>query len=195
MDEETHDYTDDEQLLAEIRTGDEEILKTVYHSYWSHFKEFVLQLYGMSEDEAADIYTRSFTAFYFNIKDGKLVPPLKSKLKTYLFGIGRNYIRKEFERKQKAPLELLSELQAVEALYRQPNVVDFYELEWQRQLVKKLLDQVDASCREILSLSFIQEFSDEAIRHRMEIPSENAVRQRRFNCLEKLRRLVQQNKL
>jgi len=194
MDEENHDYAEDERLLDEIRTGDERILKSLYQSYWSHFKEFVLQLYGLTEEEAAEIYTRSFTTFYFNIKDGKLVSPLRSKLKTYLFGIGRNYIRKELDRKQKAPLELLTELQAVETLYRQPNVVDFYELEWQRQLVQKLLDQVDASCREILSLSFIQEFSDEAIRDRMDIPSENAVRQRRFHCLEKLRKLVQQSK-
>ncbi|MCO6487124.1 MAG: hypothetical protein J5I98_01840 [Phaeodactylibacter sp.] len=46
-------------------------------------------LYGCTP--GGDILSGVFTTFYFNIKDGKLAPPLRSRLKTYLFGIGRNY--------------------------------------------------------------------------------------------------------
>ena len=40
------------------------------------------------QDEAAEVYQKAFTIFYFNIRDGKLTE-LSASLETYLFGIGK----------------------------------------------------------------------------------------------------------
>lgn len=181
-------YKDDERLLSEIKVGDERLLKNLFQSYWKPFKAFVIKVYDLTDEEIVDVYNRSFTTFYFNIRDGKLVAPLKSKLKTYLFGIGRNYIRKIQEKKRKEQAELSMDFQEVQNLFQQPNIVDFYELEWQKKLVEKLLNKLGEGCKKILILSFIEENADDAIMEKMQLPSEGAVRQRRFSCLEKLRK-------
>jgi DNA-directed RNA polymerase specialized sigma24 family protein len=56
--------------------------------------------------------------------------------------------------------------------------------------VQKLLDRIGEPCKELLLLSFVREFADDAIMNELDIPSTVAVRQRRFRCLEKLRELV-----
>ena len=187
-------YGEDERLLSEIKTGSQQFIKSLFQSYWDPFQAFITKLDGLPDEEIAELYVRAFTTFYFNIKDGKLAPPLRSRLKTYLFGIGRNYLLKRFKEKQKEPIGLDPGLEAVQRLFQQPDIVDYYELEWQRKMVENLLKHLEEPCRKILILTFIEENSDDAIKEKMDIPSEVAVRQRRFNCLEKLRKLVRQRK-
>ena len=183
-------YQEDEQLLHRIREGDRAFLNRLFQDYWPAFYGFLAKAFGIREEEAREIYVRSFTSFYFNIRDGKLTPPLQSRLKTYLFGIGKNYAMKEFGSVYRERITHTDEMESVQKVFQQPDVVDYYEYSWQRQLVEKLLDQIGEPCRELLLLSFVREFADDAIMERMDISSPVAVRQRRFRCLEKLRSMV-----
>lgn len=187
-------YQEEEQLLLRIRQGDRAFLNGLFRSYWPSFLAFLTKSFGMPEEESREIYTRAFTTFYFNIKDGKLTLPLQSRLKTYLFGIGKNYVYKQYGSVYRERIQPTDELEAVQQAFQRPEVVDYYEYDWQRDLVKRLLDHIGEPCKELLILSFVREFSDDAIMERLEISSPVAVRQRRFRCLEKLRALVQQER-
>lgn len=84
------------------------------------------------------------------------------------------------------------EMEDVQRAFQQPDVVDHYEYDWQRSLVEKLLNRIGDPCKELLLLSFVKEYADDAIMERLDIPSAVAVRQRRFRCLEKLRSMVKE---
>ena len=183
-------YQEDEQTLLRIREGERSYLNQLFRDYWPSFLAFLTKSFGMPEEEVREIYTKTFTTFYYNIRDGKLNPPLQSRLKTYLFGIGKNYAMKHYGSAYRERMMHTDEMESVQTAFQQPDVVDYYEYSWQRKLVEKLLNQIGEPCKELLTLSFVQEFADDAIMERMEIPSTVAVRQRRFRCLEKLRWMV-----
>lgn len=185
-------YQEDEQLLLRIRDGERSFLNGLFQEYWPPFLAFMTKSFGMTEDEVREIYVRTFTTFFYNIKDGKLCPPLQSRLKTYLFGIGKNYALKQYGSVYRERISHTEEMETVIQAFQQPDVVDYYEYDWQRKMVEKLLDRIGEPCKELLLLSFVREFADDAIMERMEISSPVAVRQRRFRCLEKLRNLVKE---
>lgn len=189
-----NDYQDDEFLLHKLKTGDEHFVKQIFHSYWPAFNNFLAKNHTISGDGELDIYAQTFTIFYFNIKEDKITAPLSSTLKTYLFGIGKKVILRYLKNEKKHhSLEHLGEddLQKTKQL---PEIIDYFDLEWQQNFVQDLLSRLDNGCRQILELSFIQEYVDEAIQREMNIPSLSAVRQRRLYCLNKLRTLVKQFK-
>lgn len=186
-------YQEDEQLMLRIREGDRSFLNELFREYWPSFLAFLTKSFGMSEDEVREIYVRTFTTFFYNIKDGKLSPPLQSRLKTYLFGIGKNYALKQYGSVYRERMTHTDEMETVIQAFQKPDVVDYYEYDWQRRLVQKLLDRIGEPCKELLILSFVREFADDAIMSELHIPSPVAVRQRRFRCLEKLREMVKKD--
>lgn len=183
-------YSDDEKLLLQIKNGDQQMLKALYLEYWQAFRLFASKAFGLDEEEALDAYSKAFTAFYFNIRDEKLCPPLESTLRTYLFGIGKNHILKYFGDTYRKKVNTLEDYEGMDIMAHEPEVSGYFDLEWQKELVRRLLDEAGEACKQILTLTFIEENSDEAIAEKMNIPSQNAVRQRRFQCLEKLRKLM-----
>lgn len=187
-------YQEEEELLLRIREGNRVFLNGLFQEYWPAFLAFLTKSFGMDEEEVREIYVRAFTTFYYNIKDGKLSAPLQSRLKTYLFGIAKNYVLKQFGSVYRERMTHTDEMESVVQLFQQPDIVDYYEYRWQQQLVQRLLDQIGDPCRKLLILSFVQDFADEAIMEELDIPSTVAVRQRRFRCLEKLRNMVKEDR-
>ena len=141
-----------------------------------------------------DIYAKSFSTFYFNIKDGKLLPPLQSSLKSYLIGIGKNYMLKLIDKNYRNKEHSIDNFEAVQNDYANPSIYDYYANEERGILIKQMLAQLDAGCKQLIQLSFIEENADDAIASKMNIASVGAVRQRRFKCLEKLRKIFKQSK-
>ncbi len=184
-------YLEDEHLLKQIKSGDRTLLNALYQKYKSFFCAYFYKHHALPEEEVLDIYTKAFTSFYFNIKDGKLVPPLQSSLQSYLFGIGKNYFLKYWTKLARKKEYSVGEWdEEFEPDFQQPGIYDYYEKHSSKVLVQNLLAQLDAPCRELLQLSFIEENADDAIAVKMKVSSTVAVRQRRFKCLEKLRKLM-----
>lgn len=184
-------FEKDEQLLKRLIIGDEELLKELFKEFLAPFTKFILVGKQVSYDEAEEIYIKAFTIFWSNIKNGKLVPPLHSTLKTYLFGIGDNLLKKHFEKKGRNREQSSDDLEnEAKGMSSAPGIFDFYEMENRKKFIQKLLDQLDESCRELLILTFFKEYSDDALCAMLGLKNEGAVRQRRFRCLEKLRNLL-----
>ncbi|MCO6476976.1 MAG: sigma-70 family RNA polymerase sigma factor [Phaeodactylibacter sp.] len=187
-------YSEDEQLLLQIKNGDQQMLKALYQEYWQAFRLFAAKAFGLDEEDALDAYSKAFTAFYFNIRDEKLCPPLESSLRTYFFAVGKNHVLKHFGDTYRKKVNNLEDYESLNILAHEPEVSGYFDLEWQKELVRRLLDEVGENCKKILVLSFIEENADDAIAEKMNIPTENAVRQRRFQCLEKLRKMMRKAK-
>lgn len=182
-------YQKDEELLKKIKLGDQRIVKDLFYEYKSSFIGFFASKY-VDESTALEIYTRSFTIFYFNVIEGKLNPPLESSIKTYLHSIGINVMRQNWsasQRKQEEPIEQVIHMTSD---FREPGLYDYFYHDANKKLVQKILQRIDEKCRSILEMSFIKGFSDNAIMYELEFSNENAVRQQRFRCLQKAKKLL-----
>ena len=187
-------FRHDEQLLEQLITEDEVLFKELFYKYRAPFKRFFLLGNKLVEEEAEEIYVQAFTTFWQNIKTNRLRPPLKSSLLTYLIGIGSNYLKRFFESKSRNRDRMSNSLEKDLAYAsRNPEILDTFEREDRKKLVEHLLSLLGDSCRELLILSFVKGYSDEAIMEETGSPSTLAVRQKRFRCLEKLRNLFKKD--
>jgi len=182
-------YPEDEEILRRLRAGDSHLLKELHQSYWQSFGPYFLKRKDLNKEEVLDIYASAFTRFYFNIREQKIIPPLRSSLKSYLIGIGKNFMLRLFEQKNRNKETSMDNLEVIPRIYQNPAVDDWHKQKALKELIKKLLLQLEADCQQLIRLSFLEENADDAIAQKMNIPSSGAVRQRRFKCLEKLRKL------
>lgn len=182
-------YHEDEQRLVRIKEGDRLYLKSVYLEYSNVFISFIKQHYECSEEDAKSVYSDSFTRFYFNIKDGVLNPPLKSKLSTYLISIGIKVFHQQFlntyYKRTSFPEEMKEGIEAAE-------ILNHYELEAQVQIVKKILPQLKASCQKLIQLMFFQNYKAAEVAEEMNFNSSGTVRKHKSDCLKKMRALLGQ---
>ncbi len=180
-------YKTDESQLLKLKDGDKKLLQQLYNEWREPFLLFIIRRFQCSMESAEEIYPETMSRFYFNIVDGKLSTPLESSLKTYAFGIGKNLFYKRFFNKYTEQTVLDNEFPDAG---QKAEVLELYEYEDQKQLVKQLLNAIGEKCRTLLELFYIKGFSSEAIRVEMDIPTDGAVRKRRFDCLKKLRNLM-----
>ena len=154
-------YREDEQILQELATEQEAIVKRYFLHYQEHFVRFICNYFKVEDQMARDIYPEAFAKLFFNIKNGKLLPPLKSKLQTYLFSIGRHvFHHRYFDKFHKSvtfPTEIPME-------HEHAEVLDRFEYDAQKALVKTLLEQVGEGCAKILRMAFILEYDHEQIK-------------------------------
>ena len=180
-------YSKDENRLKLIKYGDQVFLKTVYGDYRDSFLAFLVKYFNCSREDALATYSETFTVFYYNIKDGKLQPPLQSELKTYLFGIGKRIFQKRFlgayQKRVTFPQELKDGIEAA-------AILDQYELEAQSQLVKKILVQLKDSCQALIRLMFFEDQEAQEVAKVMGFNSAGAVRKHKYDCLKKMRELL-----
>lgn len=182
-------YNDD-NLLGPIRDGDENLYKQLYYLYKEPFKLFLMKLFRASEEDALEVYPISMAIMIDNIRLRKLVEPLTSSLKTYLFAIGRNQFHKRFFDKYKENTDLTEDLDALKNLVENPQLLDKFEHEELSKKIKQLLNKIGDPCKKLLILFYLKGYSIEAIMHEMGYSTEGAVRKKKFDCLKKLRDML-----
>jgi hypothetical protein len=70
------------------------------------------------------------------------------------------------------------------------NILDDYQHEHQRELVKKLLAEIGEPCKTLLTLIFIHNYSNDAVVEEMNYSDERVVRKRKSLCLKRMREIV-----
>jgi RNA polymerase sigma factor (sigma-70 family) len=178
------------ELLESIRKGHPKTLEKLYDENRKPFIGWATQFYQCDNDDAVEVFQKAFTIFYFNVRDHKLVE-LSSSIKTYLFSIGKNLFREKFRDKHNKTVDI--EDQNYSAALNEKfdsNILDEYQKDHQRQLVKKLLDEIGDPCKTLLNLIFIHNYSVEAVVEEMNYSDERVVRKRKSLCLKRMREIV-----
>lgn len=179
-------YTEDQTLIQRIKDGDETSLVKIYKEYRPAFQQWAQHSYRIDEEQSADAFQDAVVCLYRNIVQGKL-ESLTSSLKTYLFAIGKNVVRKKLQ--QPVTLES-SELGLVENLYTDP--VDQFATNDRQQLVARLMETIGEPCKSILELFYFRGFSMEAIATRLQYKNENVVKTQKLRCLTSLKNMVRE---
>ncbi|GJM31890.1 MAG: hypothetical protein DHS20C18_08910 [Saprospiraceae bacterium] len=176
-------YRDDEQLLRTLSEGDEIKWKAFYDDMRGSFRLFFMKYAGVEPEVATEIYHESMVIFHRNVVGKKLQPPLQSKLKTYLFGIGKLVYRKQGGQTRNWDDDIPD-------VPVEPEIEERAHREQQAVLVQKLLNKIGNPCRQLLELVYLKGYVMEAVAREMNIPSEGAARKRKFDCLQKMRAMM-----
>lgn len=181
---------ENERLLHQIKSGDPKLMQRLYNDQRGPFVTWAVQQYRCDEEDAVDIFQRSFTLLYLNIRNDKLTV-LTSSLKTYLFSIGKNLFRETFRDKHRQTVTLEDNTEVREKL--DTNILDEYHQSHQKEVVRKLLSRIGEPCKTLLELMFIHGYSTEAVVEEMGYSDERVVRKRKCLCLKKMREMLKEH--
>jgi len=177
-------YQEAERRLKELQSGGDIAWKAFYDDMRSPFRLFFMKIANLNPEEAGELFHDTMIVFHRNVRNGKLLSPLQSNLKTYLFGIGKNVLRK---RGRKGNWETEIPDVGVEAI-----VESQHEREAKASLVRRLLAKMGDSCRQLLELVYLKGYVMEAVAKELNITNEGTVRKRKFDCLKKMRKLLEE---
>ena len=171
--------------LSAFKAGKREAANLLYEEFRPSFVNWMLQKHDCSEEEAIDIFQDSIIALYKNAKAGKL-DNLKSQLKTYLFGIGKNIFLLRLRKRQKQPTTSDAPLEFMES----PDGGAESKLQSmdRKKMIAYLLKQMQLPCQRILHLFFYRRYSIEAIQKTLNYKSQEVVRTQKKRCIRALKK-------
>lgn len=179
-------YSEDQQLIERIRKGDEESLVKIYQAHRAGFMQWAQATYQVDEPSAADAFQDAVVCLHNNIVKGKLLE-LSSTLKTYLYAIGKNILRKKLSRENHLSSE---EADLVNKLYAEP--LDSFTGNERQKFVAQLMEKIGEPCRTILRLFYFKGFSMQAIADEMDYKNDNVVKTQKLRCLTNLKNMVRE---
>ncbi len=175
-------YGKDESVLRQLQMGNRKAWEEFFHEHREAFKGFVKNYGRVDEELAESMYQEAVVLLHRNIRSARLQPPLRSSLRTYLFGIAKNLCRQQHRNPLNFPPKL-------------PELPDYWfeqkvEQQHNTALVRSLLERLGGMCSEFLRLVFIEEKTQEEVCRLMQIPSPEAFRKRKHDCLKRIRKLL-----
>lgn len=176
--------TEDQQVIEKIRQGDEESIVAVYQAHREGFIQWAQSAYQIDEPSAADAFQDAVICLHSNIIREKLVT-LSSSLKTYLYAIGKNIVRKKL---QKEAVFEGDESLVLESLYAEP--LDTFVDNDRQRFVASLMNSIGDPCKTILRLFYFKRFSMKAIADTLNYKNENVAKTQKLRCLTTLKKMV-----
>ncbi len=176
-------YARDEDRLRELALGGDASWRTFYDDLRSPFRLFFLKHTTWSPEQVGALYQDVMVVLHRKVTSGDLQAPLRSSLRTYLFGVGKMLYRKQGGSK----VQWEEEIPEVAV----PASVEDHIAERERAAwVRDLLNRMDDKCREILEMVYLRGFSMESVAEDLQLSGAGSARKRKFDCLQRMRKLI-----
>ena len=177
----------DQEILVEIKGGNQRPLQKVYNTYHDGFIKFIRKKFGYGEEECRELYQVTMVTLYENIINGKLTD-LTSTLKSYVFSIGK-YKAMELHRGAKRNVWLTGlsdgfELEDSSVEERDAKIF----LDARIEEVSEMLKQISDKCQELLRLFYFDNLSMTEIQERFSFKSAHVARNEKYKCIQALKR-------
>ena len=176
----------DNNLIQQIKSGDQQALGRLYEAHRSEFVRWVIKDFRCPEDDSKDIYQMAVLVVYENIQKGKL-SDLTSSLKTYLFAVGKNMAREWFRRSQKnEPFDQAEQLREL------INEEDDPESDRRLDLVYECLKKIGPPCRPLLEQFYFNRLSMEEITVSLRYKNADTAKNQKYKCMGRLRKYYEE---
>lgn len=171
-------------LIERIKNNDgENVIKDIYQKYRREFVHWARHTYGINAMEAREVFQQSVVKVYENACYDKIINK-DVKVKTYVFGIGKNKI-----------LELIRHrgriLEQTEEEWEMPVNMYFNDFneEYESLLlrVKESLEQMGDPCKSILKYYYYHRHSMEKIAELLHYKNKETVKNIKYKCFCKLK--------
>jgi len=181
----------DDNVIAQIRGGDEQKLAAIYRAYRNDFIYWAVRHFSCDEDLAKDVFQVAITIFYENIMSGKL-GELSSSVKTYLFAIGKNKLHEsQVSRGRDLKIQQYEGRKIKDGFQLEPlesNASDESEILY--QILEKALSQLSEPCRTVLEMYYYREMSIDQIASAMQYKGSDSTKTQKYKCLTRLKKIV-----
>lgn len=176
----------DEILVQQIKSGDQKALSTVYETYRTEFLRWIMKDFRCPEDDAKDIFQVSVLIVYENIQKGKL-DRLTSKLKTYLFSVGKN-LTHEWSRQAQRNLPFEADQYIQKLAMDEPDLGTDDKLD----LVYNCLKKLGPPCRELLEQFYFNLKTMDEITATMGYKNADSAKNQKYKCMGRLRKFYEE---
>lgn len=173
-----------QNLLESIAQGDLTGFEQAYLSYRDEFIMWANKNYYCDFEESRDVYQATVIQFYENVQSGKLTR-LTSDLKTYLFAIGKNKIRELRDSGRR--------FREMQDRYEVHEDEDKVAKEAQFELVEASLERLGDPCKRLLELYYYYKKSLAEIAETLAYKNTDTVKNLKYKCLGRLRKLYREN--
>lgn len=175
-----------EEAIRRIKEGDQSVFDEIYRDFRDPFLVWTCRKHGCSINDAKDIFQNAVLTFYLKVVNGEITE-LRSGVKTYLFGIGRNKGREWHRQEHKyaeEPTEYL--LESILSKSRQ-NGQDYIEEEM--LVVERALKVLGDPCKTLLELFYLQQMKMDAICELRGYKNSESVKTQKYKCMNRLRKI------
>ena len=179
-------YTDKE-LIADLTSRNVDLNNKAFRYLYEHYytiAEKITRDVFRNTTEAPDIFQESLIALYENLRNNQYKG--ESSVKTYLYSIIKNraHIRKLKNRIIQKTEKKYWRLSAES--FEITKEIDTNHIEIKEYIALSLLDQLNLSCKVLLSLCFFEKMSMQEIATSLNLGSEEVARTQKKRCMRKL---------
>ena len=179
-------YSQDE-LKKAFTQNNSIVLKQFYADNYSKVEAYVIANSGTNE-QAKDIFQDAYSAFWFNVREGKFVPQNETALQGYLYQIAKfkwlDVLRTSRKKKVSRMKDMMIEDDSLTNTMAIEN-----EHEQKVQMVMAAFEQLGNDCEKILKQFYFKQLSMQEIAEQFDI-TEHSARNKKYRCIEKLRNVV-----
>jgi len=177
-------YSDNEIINA-IRAGnDRDVLEFLYSNLFPRVEKFIRNNSGDS-DAAFDVFQDSILVFYKYVKTNRF--DQKYEIGAFVFTVCRNIW---FNRLQKDKREVVLAVQE-DFADTGSDILDQIMTREREEAVSGVISQLGKRCEQLLQLSIFYRLRNHEICDRMGFTSENAVKTRKYKCMQKLISIIE----
>lgn len=180
----------DDEILSHFQSGSpalqEAAFRQIYREYYGMVESLVVKNNG-SPELAKDVFQDGLIVFFNKAKLGDL--RLTSSLKTYLYSICRNLWLMQLRRSKR-------EVAIEDAPAHVPIEMDFFQtlvVDEKQKIIVQLLEKMGEECQKILELFYYRHMNMVKIMEAFGLGSEQAAKNKKSQCLKKLRTAVMEN--
>lgn len=177
----------DREVVLGILNNSVDALNRLYVTYFPMVLQFILNNNG-DEDDAKDVYQEAIIVLYNKVKSGDF--ELSSKLKTYIYAVGRRIWLKKLAQQSKKTSNI-TDFEDVLA------VDDDMEQHEQRDLqfdkMKVALDHLGEPCKTIIQDFYIHGQSMQDICEKFGYTNTDNAKTQKYKCLQRLKKLFFQS--
>jgi len=170
----------DIEILKALKSGhDRDVLKYIYDIYFPKVSRYIKNNSG-NQDAAFDIFQDSIMVFYRYVKEDKFDP--KYDIGAFIFSVSKNLwlntLRRE-SREVVLPGHIdFSDIGG--------NIMDQMITREREEAVAEIMIQLGKRCEELLRYSIFYRMKNAEIVEKMGFSTENAVKTRKYKCMQKL---------
>lgn len=178
---------DEQQLLAEIRKGNERVLDELYVVNKAKFLKYGG---GILKDSTVleDIYQDAIIAFYENVRKGKVMV-LKSSISTYIISIGKFMIYRYLSKLKSTTSLATFEDQEIDIAFSHyiENMEDEDETV---SLLQRAIEKMGEPCSTLLKLFYYEDKENTEIVEQLGYANTDVVKSQKYRCMQSLKLIV-----
>ncbi|MEZ4967788.1 MAG: sigma-70 family RNA polymerase sigma factor [Saprospiraceae bacterium] len=183
---------DPNTVIKAIKEGEPGVFESLYDHYRPEFLAWAKKKFVATPGDIEDVWQETMLDFYEGVLSGK-ISIIKYKLKTYLFAIGKNKLRKIY--RSKPPVIWIDAVLNILIKNKQFIETNYDDvMEENKENLQKAMEKLSDRCRELLVQRYYHGKSISELKDLFQYGSVNAVSVTLFNCLKKLREFFKSKK-